>query len=197
MKKLILLSLLLSGSIGQMTAFSQTKNREIGLKTPNLDHYTILYKHERKPNRYLRFGLGLAANYSNILSLSTSNRFSSNVSFSVGFEKRVKLSNKFELLHGFTPSIGASYNYLEDSGILPQPTNRDVLSLQLGLGYILGGQYLIAKNFSIGAELIPLFNINYSNVKSNQANFENIETISSGLRLRSGFGLFCVYKFNK
>ena len=204
MKKTILMALLLTGGLSQTNAFSQAKNREIGLKTSNLTNYRLIYKQERKtPGKYLRFDAGANINFRNTYdSNAKHNTFGSNISLRLGFENRINLSEKFELIHGLMPNLkfGFQYDKINPSQSNFPKTQLQTITAQIGLGYIVGAQYNINEHFSIGAEIIPSLNVGYSNSRTNSAPnlpISSINQIFSNINITSAAGLFLMYKFNK
>jgi len=173
MKKSILILLMLSFVLN---ANAQSKSREVGIKTYNLTNYSILLKKEKKPNRYRRYSASFNMNVKSNLLLTNS------VGFSLGFEKRKSLTNNFEFIHGINPGIHINSSFSNAlSSITPS----------IRMGYILGFQYAINKQFTIGVETIPFFQASVSYFNANNVG----EPPSISMRANQSAGLFLIYKF--
>ncbi len=162
-----------------LLGISQSNYREIGLKSSNLtNNYNFLFKKEKKEGQFRRYSADLTSNtfFGGISGHQTSIRAS------IGFEKRKEITDKFDFIRGFNPGVQL---------ILQNPTYPDFsLITGLSLGYILGFQYHINKEFAIGAEMIPGISLN-SDIAD-----ENL-SINAQLRLNQSAGIFFIYKFNK
>jgi hypothetical protein len=126
--------------------FSQT--REIGARFTGLDNIGLVYKKERKENKYIRHNFAVAQfNY------TSRNLFQANMSYAFGFEKRKPIGNNMIFYRGIQPSFGV--NYLRANFNLNQPPFDEIFGAYVGLGYMFGFMYSINERFYVSLETIP------------------------------------------
>ncbi|WP_027419324.1 hypothetical protein [Crocinitomix catalasitica] len=163
--------------------FGQT-NKEIGIRSNNINNLGIIYKKQRKENSFVRYRLAMT---SLNMTISENNLIvNGQLGFSIGWEKRVSVSDKFQFKHGFEPFLrgGLNENFNNNFG----NTNLD---LDAGLGYILGFIYHFNEKFYLGIETIPSISVGSTLVNG---------TSPGIIRINSGFNsnvaaISAVYKF--
>lgn len=178
--KSILLGALLVGFT--QTANAQTKKYEIGLKANSLNNFGLLYKLERAENKFLR----LSAGFNTAWSFGAPTEvFSVGHSFSVGFERRVGITDKFQFLHGIMPGVGLRYSLTTFENL-----ETHELGGSVNLGYIIGFQYNFAKSFYVGLETIPTVSVGTRNLL-------NSSSVNVGASIRPNVGVTFIYQFEK
>jgi len=188
----IIKSLLLICFLGSTALFAQSnesstgdqtsKNRELGIKFLSLSDYNLLYKVERKENRYLRLGTG---NF-NIDARGNGDGGShlhSGLQFDIGFEKRLAINDRLTFLHGLNPGISYAGSFREGS---------DSHFFKPSLGYILGAQYSINESFNLAVETIPMISDGFF-IGDGEISHANRFRLDASNRL----GISFTYKFKK
>ncbi len=162
-------------------AYAQSMiERELGLRFSGLDKYNLVYKVKDSENFYWRYTLGaLNLGFSDVSNgyISYSNL---GIAFSVGGEKRSKITEQLKFIHGLEPSFSF--------GIQAQ-NNAHITQYGVGLGYVLGFQYDFSDKFYMNIESVPSVNLNITNTGGSVSYY-----INSGLN-SSGLALSLVYKF--
>lgn len=158
----------LHGLKAQTTGGAQ---KELGLRAITLTNFNLIYKQQNELGNYWRFGLGNVQFAQNVNGNGNFSQF--NLVFSAAYEKRRDITDRLEFIYGFQPSIGLSIN-------------NDFQQYQAGLGYILGAQYHLNRDFAIGLELTPSLNYRYSD-----SNNQTVLFNAGG----SPVWLFIVHKF--
>lgn len=121
--------------------------RELGLRAITLTNFNLIYKQQNELGNYWRLGLGNIHFAQNVTGNGNFSQF--NLVFSAAYEKRRDITDRLEFIHGFQPSIGLIIN-------------NDFQQYQASLGYILGAQYHLNRDFAIGLELTPSLIYRYS-----------------------------------
>lgn len=168
-KLLLCLCFILSFQNLQSQSFDKPK-KEIGLRAISLTNFNLIYKTETDLGNYWRFGLGNVQFSQNSTTNGDFSQF--NLVFAAGYEKRRDITDRLEFIHGFQPTLGFSLN-------------NEFQQYQIGLAYILGTQYSLNRDFTIGLELAPSLLYRYSD------NNQNLLFNAGG----SPVWLFIVHKF--
>ncbi|MEM6380066.1 MAG: hypothetical protein AAF705_17870, partial [Bacteroidota bacterium] len=127
------------------------KTHEIGLRTSNLEDFSLIYKKQKRPNQFIRYRLLFAsASYQERMD---QNLFRGNIGIAIGKENRKNISERFQFLHGFEPAISiSSFNQ----------TSNNAFNLNLNLGYVIGFQYEFAEHFYFNVETIPRLSLAFT-----------------------------------
>jgi len=143
-KKLCLLSIFCLLSISQI--FSQSNQRELGLRFTSLDSFSFIYKKEKSENKFTRFRVGvIGLNYSRYA--ENNDAFNIGIAMALGQEKRKSLNSKLQFVHGWEPYLSATAN-------LPEGSDFNI-RINPRIGYVLGFQYNLFKDFYVNIETIP------------------------------------------
>lgn len=154
--------------------------REIGLRATGINNVGFILKKERSADRFMRYRLGFAN-----LRLTTGNGnaiIGANLGAAIGWERRRRLADRLELLHGWEPF--ASVNF---SG----SNNVNSTRFSGGVGYVLGVQYSLSERFHLALETTPSVSASL-NVARGTAFLNVAAGFSSGSVALTG-----VYRFNK
>lgn len=138
----------------------------------------------------------------------------------MGFEHRLSLSDKFEVLYGFQPYIKGYYSdsenilrrydrqFLNGNNLSsPYPNVQQGIPISktsifvAGLGYIVGLQYQVMKNCMVGIETIPSLYIQSVNQTTKYENSnredENFQYTNGGFSFSSNaIALSFIYQFS-
>ncbi len=154
-------------------------NREVGIRFNNLDNFDLLFKKKISETTYRRLRLAsVGINISGRESQDT--RFNIAGNIAAGLEKRKALTNRFNFIYGFEGLLGLSLNRVSDN---TSGTYR------AGIGAVLGWNYKLNNNITLGAEIIP--SLTYSTNFGNDIQTHNISagfsTSSTSLTATYGF----------
>jgi hypothetical protein len=199
MKKIYLLLPCLMIFILSTSLFSQSEfnQRALGVRYVAPNSFGMIYKKQLQEDKYWRLTAGrFSSTTSNnrflvstisggtiiggIIINNNNNAFvtSANIGGALGIENRRAVSDKFNIISGFTFIANGSYIY----------TEQDTFSLHSasfapGIGYLIGGQYFINDNLHIDVEMIPMATV--SVVAANGT--------ASILGFNAGFNMYGIY----
>ncbi|SER24581.1 hypothetical protein [Neolewinella agarilytica] len=173
------LCLLLFSALISTAATAQT-NREIGVRATGIDNVSLLYKRQLASGNYMRYRLIFSNISLQTAGANTIARF--NTSLAVGVEKRKPLAERLTLLYGLEPTLGLSVS---------STTNFSSLTINAGLGYVIGVQYTLSDHFHIALETIPSVNV-FMSVNSSVSQYGVLAGFSNNSLAVSG-----VYQFSK
>ncbi|MGD9995239.1 MAG: hypothetical protein AB7S69_18205 [Salinivirgaceae bacterium] len=204
MKKTILM-LACFFAVYSIMAQEAVKQKEIGLVFSNPDNFGIAYKTGTDKSLW-RFNTLFISGQNRVSEPTDSSTFkASTIGFGLklGKEFRKPIADKLEFSYGMDVSFRYSQSKTDrdDNSIGDRDALSKTIVYEPGINLILGLNYLISKNFAIGAELLPYFY--YDKVKllsTTSSNNEIDETeseregISYGLSNTSAL-LSIVYRF--
>ena len=193
MKKnvLILLTIIMS-----YTLMAQQKQKEVGLVFNNLNNFGLSYK--TGTNKALwRFNTMFISGYNinsssdrdSISDVNNENLFGFGIS--MGREFRKTISSNFEFRFG----ADLSFNYRYEKN--KRSNNISIITTyQPGVNLVLGFNYLLNDNFSIGAELLPNFTYSTSKTEYNNSQRWPVTTSGYSYGISNNSVLLCLaYKF--
>ncbi|MEL6639177.1 MAG: hypothetical protein AAFW73_10810 [Bacteroidota bacterium] len=125
-------------------------HREIGLRLSSVNSFSLIYNRHKGGNVYRRWRFGAAG--LGLSSTSGSQSFNLQASVAVGREKRRDIGKNFDFVYGLE-FIG-NFNLQAGNG-------QGNLSLNPGIGFVIGFQYYLTKAFYIGLELVPSITTNF------------------------------------
>ncbi|HHH50171.1 MAG TPA: hypothetical protein ENK52_04250 [Saprospiraceae bacterium] len=126
--------------------FSQKLSKhEIGISLNNFQDFGFVYKKEIAANKLTRYRLALF-DYQ-FRHNSINNHFTLVLSMAIGREHRKEINEKFYFIHGTESQTQISF--------LSISNERSKAQIQLALGYVLGFQYNLSKDFYLNIESIP------------------------------------------
>jgi hypothetical protein len=117
--------------------------RELGVQLSGLNDFSIIYKKQRKPNKYTRYR-ALLFN-SSYINANGNNVGRVNLEAAMGWESRKPIARNLWFIHG--PEINAGVNLTTGNG-----TNTFIVS---GIGYLLGAHCQLTDQLGIHLEMIP------------------------------------------
>lgn len=165
----------------QTELLGQEKVREIGPRLTNLSSFGVIYKRETARKNYLRIRLLAGDVAFRSVGDNQSGQFS--IGAAIGLEKRRKLAEKIQFVHGFEPSLDVSLNTTFDA--------TSVL-LQAGIGYVIGMQYDLSESLYISLETIPSLSFSGTATSRNQQTYQvragfnsNVAALTVAYRFRS------------
>ena len=145
-KKLLVLFLCTATS-SLLPAQTSVQPNEIGVRFGGLQDFDLIYKKAKKDDRYQRIRAGFGnLNFQNS---EGSQQISFAAAIAFGVEKRREIGRQLLFLHGWEPFLG-----LDFQSIFSQK-NRSSLTLNPGLGYVLGLQVNFSERVSAGIETLP------------------------------------------
>lgn len=176
-----LISFFFSLFIALPSIYGQSLSREFGLRGSSFDNVGFIYKNEKKPGNFTRYRFLFSR--INFQQRGGQSNFAGAFGIAIGKEKRKTINQSLKFIHGIEPTVSLSFN---------ASSERKTLSVTGGIGYVLGFQYDIAKNFYVNIETIPAIGTYFR--------FDNGN--SDGFGLTGGFNsntisLSLVYRFEK
>ena len=164
--------------------FSQTNQREIGLRFSSLDSFSFIYKKEKSENKFTRFRIGfMGLNYSK--SSENNEAFNMQMGIALGLEKRKNINSKLEFIHGWEPYLLVNGNFPEGSNYRLQFNPR--------IGYVLGFQYNFSKHFYVNIETIPSLGARF---QLDETGLDNRFALNAGFNT-GAVALSVLYRFEK
>lgn len=166
----------------------QSKDLEIGLRANSLSGLkelnSFIFKTGKEGNKFTRYRFAFAN-----LSFRKEGDYSHSdmsFSFTVGTEKRKNIVDKLHFIHGFEPFLSFSMYYFRSDRI------DDLLRLSInpGLGYLLGFQYDISKRLYVSIETIPSLSATFRTDSSKKDYYSLDAKLNS-----TDIALSLVYKF--
>lgn len=147
-------------------------SREIGVRILASQGSDVIFKKEKRPNRFRRFRAGLSNLGYNQFGGSDQFVFSAEAGF--GWEKRKEVKENLEFVTGWELRAGLASFDSGSSGLV-------------GIGFILGFQYRITDNLLAGVETIPNIGTNFGD------RFDNSISINAGVNSTAAFSI--IYRF--
>jgi len=150
---LLLIFISISCSLGQ-----DSDKREVGIRMNSLNSFDLLFKKKIFENTYGRLRLA-NANINLSGGENQNTRFSMSGSVALGLEKRKVLTDEFNFIYGIEGILGGIFNRSRE-------TNTG--SYRAGLGLVIGWNYRLSNNITLGVETIPTltYSRNYGSVNS-------------------------------
>lgn len=168
-------------------------NRVLGVRYAAPSSYGLIYKKQINEDKYLRLTAGrFSSNVNRFTSPiigNNSSEFRTSVSAggALGFENRRSVTDKFNLISGFTIIANGAYQYTQSDTISFHSS-----AFQPGIGYLIGGQYFINDNLHIDIEMMPMMSVNITNSSGKGT----ITQFNTGLNMYGIFVNLC-YQFKK
>ena len=172
MKKaiVILVSLVLSLSMLAQEKFSQ---QEVGITMSSLNSFGLTYKIGTEDALWRLNTMYLGAN-NNLLEKdsSTIENNSTRFSFAAGREWRKPINDQLQLVYGaeLAYSYTKSNSDYDDIRVNYDNSYSENVSASVGINLILGVNYLLSENLSLGAELLPHFRYSMGTNKYDSSN---------------------------
>ncbi len=175
MKKIIIVF-----SIGVLSTNVQAQaKKEVGVLLTSFNNgFDLVFKKQKSENKYWRGNIGLGIN----ISSATESR-DLYIGAEIGVEKRKFINEKLAFARGF--------NYGINNSIIQNSIGDNIGTLGLKLGYIIGMQYHLNKNFYLMGEIEPQINVGYIYQSNNANTGINLNTNSFTKAARLGIA----YKF--
>ena len=125
------------------TPLSATGNREIGLRMPSLNNFDLFYKKQKRENVYMRYRI--AAGGISVTNITQNPGLNAGFALAVGPERRTQVAKKIDLITGteFIAALNVGVDY------------RVSIAANVGVGFVLGGQYNVSDRVYLGIETIP------------------------------------------
>lgn len=158
---------ILSGILAaqETTTATAAANHEIGLRLTGLTNFGMIYKKQLAPLKYRRVRLASAG--LGFRSLGTDrNETNFGVNVAIGTERRAQLGGNFFFHHGPEPFGGI--NWVRSAA---GSSSLNTLSVNAGLGYVLGFQAVVSERITIGLETIPSVQLSYTAVTNSNGLF--------------------------
>jgi hypothetical protein len=158
--------LLFSSGLNAQTANS----REIGLRLWGLNDFDFIYKKQLSDNSYRRLRVALANVGFGIT--DEVNNYSIRAGVAWGKEHRRPVAEDLLWVHGWEPRFSFGFEMLSyrDEGLPGVDQDTWELSVNPGIGYVLGFQYNVSDRFYVSLESIPSFGLNFTSQKGDALN---------------------------
>ncbi len=161
------------------SSYAQTK--EIGARFSGLERFSLIYKKEKKENKYMRARFIIAS--ASLIGVSDNMDLGIQAGFAVGSEKRKAINEKLNFIHGVEPSLLINYSGGSNTS--------KAINVSPGIGYVLGFQYSFNEDFYVSLETIPGINGTFSFVE----NSNNLYGLNLGFN-SSVASVTLAYRFN-
>jgi hypothetical protein len=189
-------------------SFAQDQNplkvRELGLTFSNLDNFGLRFKcgSEKTLLRLtaLLVNLNLNNEYGRTQDSIDNKSAGYGFEFRVGFEKRIVVVPKFNLILGSDLGIGYNYNYVKyESSYYYQNQDRTQWNVTPAIYFVFGAAYHIGAYFIVSAELTPYLSYSFGKVTQT---FSATETVTTQNRFafgvsNGGASITIAYRFVK
>ena len=206
MKKTCLATLLVVLIVADLSYAQDQKPlivRELGLTFANLNNFGIRYKcgNQKTLLRLTALSVDLSANNTwgrsqdSIENKSTGFGFG----FNIGFEKRIPVVPKFNLILGSDFGIRYNYNKYKNDDIYSSYRFQKQWSVTPGIYFIFGAGYQIGTNFILSIEVSPSLTYTFGKEEFTRYGIETITTQSDlafGLSNNSA-SITVAYRFTK
>lgn len=164
--------------------FSQTNQRELGLRFSSLDSFSFIYKKAKNENVLTRFRLGLIGMNYNRFS-ENNDAFNIRIALAIGREKRKNIASKLQFIHGWEPNLLIHANFPEGSDY--------VIQFNPGIGYVFGFQYNFSKHFYVNIETIPGLSARF---QIDETGFDDRFSLNAGFN-SGAVAISVLYRFEK
>lgn len=171
MKKQIIIVLLIAIPL-LLSAQTATSQKEIGLQFRNLNSFGFNYKTGTSTALWRFTAIGLSGQNQKYSTSDQTNKSTSNgFSVGVGKEWRKPLNTKLEMRWGLDLAFGydshkQSFEYTSSPGSINRLDKQTIYSP--GVNFVFGFNYLISKEFILGAEILPFVNYRFGKSKTDQ-----------------------------
>ena len=151
MKKLIVVIALAALSSYSRAQSAETKPRELGLRFSGINfngnnNFNLVFKKQKaNPEKYMRYRFIFADISTGDVASTVSPSFA--LGAAIGREKRKSINEKFKFIRGW--DFSANYNSQFSN------YSYDIHRIYLSMGYVVGFQYDINKDFCVNLEALP------------------------------------------
>jgi hypothetical protein len=178
---LIVFSLYYVSVSGQEKDSPGRLNNEFSVSTSSLALSNLSLRYYRAIGQRFWFKVGLiniSGGYHHTEPVNMLTYKSKDIYFStgiaVGFEKRIYMTDRFEMTFGMDLLMMYNYinHYTDNPSLSPDLKNNKDIKYSSGIGFVLGGYYHFGEHFSLGFELNPkvlYFSENYKDPLNNNS----------------------------
>ncbi|HEY3403741.1 MAG TPA: hypothetical protein VGK59_10165 [Ohtaekwangia sp.] len=198
MKKLLLLLVL--PLVSSLYAQEISKRKEVGLTFRSLDYFGITFRTGNNHALWRFNSIVLSGNSEKQSADSVESENSgSGFEFSIGREFRKGITEKLTLRYGADVSFGysKSRNKTDDKSVVDDDYLSERYTYGPGVNLVIGLNYAISKDFTVGAEMLPSFQYRTGKATTDSYYYPNVERDISAFSygLYNSVTLSLVYQF--